>query len=123
MLVPGIAAGGEQWLVPSAGKKWNFTTQAFGTDDYCTWYGVICCTSDEDALNAIQNGAVLSAGRSAWSTYMPTGHFAYAHESDHDDAHHASEAFEFLSPENRISLQNRHDIVMVRCSCSCVDLQ
>lgn len=121
MLVPGIAAGGEQWLVPSGGKKWNFTTQAFGTDDYCTWHGVVCCTTDEDALHAIQDGAVFSAGRSAWSTYMPTGHLSNGlHNSDHDDD---DTAFEHLSPENRMSLEKRHGVVMVRGSCSSVDFR
>lgn len=109
MLAAGFVAGGEQWLIPSHGKKWNFTTQAFGTDDYCVWYGVVCCMSDEGAVNALQNGAILSAGRSAWSAYMATAD--HLHDAQREDS---QQTFDSISPQNRQHLENRHATVMVR---------
>eukprot|EP00892_Ulva_mutabilis_P006919 jgi/Ulvmu1/459/UM001_0466.1 len=102
------ATGGDQWLIPSGEKKWNFTTQAFGTDDYCTWHGVICCAMDEGAVDALQAGAIISAGRSAWSTYMST---AYATD---DQAHEEDVSFStILRSESDPSFQERHQTVMI----------
>lgn len=100
------AAGGDQWAVPEYGKKWNFTTQAFGVDDYCAWYGVICCVSDQGAANALYNGAVISAGRSAWSTFMPMGEHGHSKDGLED-------SFDDIPSENLEDLQGRHDIMMV----------